>query len=203
VPSGSLSFANSPINNPNVNLHVSRTINQSASQTFRNNANEKLTVGLNITGYLNNLKIDFFSSPIDLSQDKILSYLLLGQTLSGSTGANLPALINAINSMGGDSSTLGGITNIQNTMRQKIGLTEMGVEAQDTIDSLGNTIDHQTAVVLGKYILPNIYVRYNIGLLDPVNTWQIRYILNHRWSIQSETNVRGSGFDLFYRIERG
>lgn len=203
VPSGALIFSNSPINNPNVNIHVSRKLNQNAMRTFRELSNEPLTVGMNITGYLNNLNINFFSTPIDLPQEKILSYLVVGQSISNNTSANIPALLQVVNQIGGRNDGGNNLGDIQNQVQKKLGLSEMTVESQDLIDSLGNTIDHQTSVVLGKHILPNVYIRYNIGLLDPINTWQIRYILNHRWSIQSETNVRGTGFDLFYRIERG
>ena len=203
VPSGALIFSNSPITNPNVNIHVTRKLNQNAMRTFREISNEPLTVGINITGYLNNLNINFFSTPIDLPQEKILSYLIIGQSLTGDASGNAPAILQALNQLSSRNSSTSNLSDIQNQIQNKLGLSEMTVESQDLIDSLGNTIDHQTSVVLGKHLFPNVYIRYNIGLLDPINTWQIRYTLNHRWSIQSDTNVRGTGFDLFYRIERG
>ncbi|MBX2885329.1 MAG: translocation/assembly module TamB domain-containing protein [Granulosicoccus sp.] len=54
---------------------------------------------------------------------------------------------------------------------------------------------------LGKYLTPELYVSYGIGLFDAINTFNLRYSLTDRLSLES---VSGSGnsADLIYTIER-
>jgi len=54
---------------------------------------------------------------------------------------------------------------------------------------------------LGKYLTPELYVSYGIGLFDAINTFNLRYSLTDRLALES---VSGSGnsADLIYTIER-
>jgi len=47
-----------------------------------------------------------------------------------------------------------------------------------------------------------LYVKYGIGLVEPVNTFFIRYRLTDFLSFETQTGTLGSGADLFYSIER-
>lgn len=54
---------------------------------------------------------------------------------------------------------------------------------------------------LGKFITPELYVSYGIGLFDAVNTFSLRYKLNDRLTLQAASGTNSSA-DLVYTLER-
>ena len=66
---------------------------------------------------------------------------------------------------------------------------------------LGQPPGAGASYTLGKYLTPELYVSYGIGLFDAINTFSLRYSLTDRLSLES---VSGSGnsADLIYTIER-
>jgi len=64
----------------------------------------------------------------------------------------------------------------------------------------GSTPEEATLVV-GKYISPKLYVSYGIGLIEPINTFIMRYKLGSKWSLQTESGLN-TGADLFYTFEK-
>jgi translocation and assembly module TamB len=75
-----------------------------------------------------------------------------------------------------------------------VGLDEARVETEGDLS--------EASFVAGKYLSPNLYVSYGIGLFDPVSTLRLRYILSSNWTLQAETGT-ATGTDLLYRIEAG
>jgi translocation and assembly module TamB len=72
-----------------------------------------------------------------------------------------------------------------------VGLDEAGV-AQDS--------DTGTALVLGKFLSPRLYVSYGISLVDEINTLKLRYTIGDRWVLSAEAGLE-SAADIEYRIE--
>ena len=56
-------------------------------------------------------------------------------------------------------------------------------------------------LVLGKHLSPDLYVSYGIGLYEAINTLRIRYQLNERLFLRSESGVAKS-VDIFWSAER-
>ena len=54
----------------------------------------------------------------------------------------------------------------------------------------------------GRYLTPNLYVSYGIGLFDPVSILKLRYVISSHWTLQAERG-EAVGADVFYKIERG
>ena len=54
---------------------------------------------------------------------------------------------------------------------------------------------------LGKYLTPDLYVSYGIGLFDAINTFNMRYSLTDKLAVQAESGS-GSSADLIYTIEK-
>ena len=52
--------------------------------------------------------------------------------------------------------------------------------------SVEQTGDEDTAVVLGKYLSPKLFVSYGISIVEAINTIKLRYTLNERWSLKAE-----------------
>jgi len=59
-----------------------------------------------------------------------------------------------------------------------------------------------TSLMLGKYLTPDLYVGYGVGLLDAVNTFNVKYRLSKRLMFESNSSAIGTGADLIYTIER-
>ena len=54
---------------------------------------------------------------------------------------------------------------------------------------------------LGKYLTPDLYVSYGIGLFDAINTFNMRYKLTDKLAVEAESGT-GSSADLIYTIEK-
>ena len=54
---------------------------------------------------------------------------------------------------------------------------------------------------LGKYLTPDLYVSYGIGLFNAINTFNMRYKLTDKFSLQAASGAASSA-DLIYTIER-
>jgi translocation and assembly module TamB len=194
ISNATLTYNNLPIGQPNINVDAFLIIPQAISNTGGNGIKSNLTVGIQLSGNLDNPTINFYSSPITLSQSDILSYIVFGQPAANS-GSALSLLMAAIKGSGSTGKLQGGL-------QKSLGLGELGIESQNTVDPLGNTINHNNAVVLGKALSRKLYLRYSIGIIDPVNTLEVIYEINHKWSVQTSRSSLGSGIDLLYSIER-
>jgi translocation and assembly module TamB len=215
IKEGRLLYTGNLITNPGLNIKASRemkAVQTGSMSDFSSDAKtqvytgmEKLTVGVQVLGTLDKPVISLFSEPT-LSQVDVLSYLILGVPSAQTTGNNKQSLLAAASSLslGGDSggTSLGSITkNIQKTF----GLTELNVESVQSFDQKSGGAVGTTSLVLGKQIAPNLYVHYSTSfdLSNPVSTFNLRYKLSKRFSIQSETSTIDTGADLLYSIERG
>jgi translocation and assembly module TamB len=79
---------------------------------------------------------------------------------------------------------------------RRIGLEEVGVES--TINSAGEA---NTALVLGKFLSPRLFVSYGISLTESMNTLKLRYTISDKWVFRTEAGEEQSA-DLEYATER-
>ncbi len=85
---------------------------------------------------------------------------------------------------------------IASQLGRRLGLEEIGVES--FVDSTGES---NTALVLGKFLSPRLFVSYGISLTESINTLKVRYTLSDRWVLRSEAGEHQS-VDAEYTIER-
>ena len=177
-----------------INLHGTSLNNSSIffSQT------PTMILGLNVQHTLMHPIITFFSQPAGLSQADILSYLLVGRPANQATNADKQVLLSAVSALNLSGASVGNLTN---QLKNKLGLSELGIETESEYDQ-DASLTQNTSLVLGKYLTPRLYINYSIGLLEPINTFRVRYTLSKRWVIQGQTSQYGRGADLFYSIER-
>ena len=201
-PNSYVSFTNSALDNPTLSLSITRQVNVNSNTT---SASNRITVGLRITGTIQNLNINLFASGGNLSQADILSYLLLGQSSNVNSGADIALLTTAVNSFNIGGSQHGGLIN---DITSGLGLTEFGVEGNVSADALGVSTpispfdEGESSFVVGRHITRKIYIRYLYGITTPVDIIQLRYILNRSWYVQTDTSSLGNGIDVLYVIER-
>jgi translocation and assembly module TamB len=209
VGQGYLIFSNSPITNPNLNIRASRDIRNIGSDGLLGLNGEVFSVGIDIRGTVNNPLSTLYSEPKGLSQEDILSYLLLGQAsmqISDAYGDTakldnqINLMLNAIKmlNIGGSGNKF---TALSDSLRNKLGFTEFGLT---TTNSAGvkSTPSVTTALTLGRYLSPTLYVGYSIGILDQVSTFRIRYKLWKNFILQTETSTLDMGIDLLYSMAR-
>ena len=184
IQRGQLLFSSSPLDNPGLDLRVVR---QSSGSAFTGTA---ITAGAQIRGTLKNPKMTLFSEP-KMPDSSILSYLVLGRAPQngGAGGGESALLFKAANAlgMGGGALTKG--------LGDTIGLDSL---------ELGSSGDggNGTSLMLGKYLTPDLYIGYGVGLLNAVNTFNVKYRISQRLMFVSASSTAGIGADLIYTIER-
>jgi translocation and assembly module TamB len=88
---------------------------------------------------------------------------------------------------------LNGGDRLARTLGDRFGFDEMHVESNDN----GN----QASLVIGRYLSPRLYISYGVGLVDALNTFNVRYRISDKWQLKAE-NGEYQGADLLYTIER-
>tara|TARA_R100000687_G_scaffold17431_1_gene14199 strand:+ start:5182 stop:9237 length:4056 start_codon:yes stop_codon:yes gene_type:complete len=173
INNGKVRFAGTAIDNPDLDIKAVRT-------------GTDYEAGIHITGPANNPQATLFSNPT-MSQEDVLSYIVLGRPLGQASAADAAMLASAATNLG--------IAN-GNAVSEKIAST-FGL---DTVEFTGESPDN-AAVQIGKYLSPKLYLGYGIGIFEPVSTVQLRYTLSKIWTLQAESGTQ-SGVDLLYIYER-
>ena len=88
---------------------------------------------------------------------------------------------------------LAGGDTLARTMGDRFGIDDVRVESNDAGD--------EASLVVGSYLSPELYVSYGVGLMDSLNSLNLRYQLSNRWQLEIESGET-SGADLFFTIER-
>ncbi len=174
IEQGSLNFYG-PLDDPVLDVRAARRVRYQA---------QNIRVGVIVTGRISR-QLDFmlFSDPV-YSEADILSYLLVDRPASTADGVDGSAISGAAVAMGLQSLTQG--------MGQGLSLDEVGLEGAGGDD---------TAVVAGKQLNEDFYVRYTYGLFSRVGTVLIRYDLGRGFSIEAGSGEQQT-LDLLYSIDR-
>jgi len=174
IDRGRLNFADSPVDNPNLDIRASRTIGD-------------VVAGVNVTGTAKKPVLTLFSEP-PMDQADILSYLTLGHPVNAADKGEGETLAGAANSAG-----LVGGNYLAGYFSRQFGLEEARVEAGP---------DSQSPwLVLGKYLSPRLYIRYGVGVYEDAYSVLVRYKLSEHWQVQGEGGLN-SGADIIYTFER-
>jgi autotransporter translocation and assembly factor TamB len=201
-PNSYVDYTESLLSNPQLNLRASKVIDSVDNMGLSNYVGGKLIVGIALNGTARRPVISFFSNRGGLSQADILSYIFLGYGGSSNTPGNTDFLLRAIAAVNISSQGLLGKENVASKIQSGLGLSEMGVESETITDGLGNPLNRQSAFVVGKNLTKHFYVRYSIGLLDPVNVFELRYMFDNHWAVQTDSSTLGNGADVLYTFQR-
>jgi translocation and assembly module TamB len=180
IRTGRLLFAGGPVSAPGLDV-----------EAVRRPAADVL-VGVRVRGSLHEPRFTVFSEP-GMSQSRQLSWLVLGRDLESNASDEERSAINEAALMLGMS---GGET-LGKRLGEKVGVDEVSIASEP-----GATTT-QAALLVGKYLTPELFVSYGIGLFEPVSTLRLRYTLTSRWKLIGEASAERSSADIFYVIERG
>ena len=126
-----------------------------------------------------------------MNQSDQLSYLVLGRPLGTGTNGESSALSRAALLFG----IKGG-----NYLTEQYG-SKLGIDKLEIESPAGGT-NEQAALVVGKYLSPQLYVSYGIGILDAINTLKIEYLLSSKLRLTTESSIENESVDLIYSLER-
>lgn len=168
VDRGELTFIG-PLDDPLINIQVSRESIYEGRQ---------YTIGLRLTGSARNVHTQPFSRPA-LSEQDVLSFLLLDRPASSDSDASGAAIALGLQQLLPDQSG-------------RFGLDEVRFETNDA---------NEAAMVAGKRINENLHVRYVFGSVGSPGSFRIRYRLGRGFSLEASTGAR-QALDLIYLLER-
>gem|GEM_PF-1451100 len=174
IENGRVLFTGGPITNPGLDIRATRDSNG-------------IITGLLVRGRLRQPQIELFSIPA-MGQTDILSYLLFGRPLETASGEDSALMAQAALTLG-----LAGGDQIARSLRERFGLDEFRVETTDSGD--------QASLVVGRYLSPDVYVSYAVGLIESANSLNLRYRITDHWQLKAESGI-SHGADLLYSIER-
>lgn len=177
IERGRLIFTGGPVTNPGLDLRVERRIEM-----------ENVTAGARVGGTLQHPTLNLFSSP-SMEDSAILSYMLFGRGPGQGNSGEENMLARATLALG-----MTGGNRIGERLSSTLGVDEISLDSGDTFES--------TALYIGKQISSRLYIKYGVGLVEPVTTFFIQYRLTDSLNFESQTGNEQSGADLFYSIDR-
>ncbi len=165
-----------PIDNPALDIRATRTV-------------EGTTVGVLMNGTLKNIRSQLFSTPA-LPDGDIIAILATGKPFSeiGQGEQDRDAVLGSIARLG-----LSRSQGLTNQVREQLGLDSLAITNSGNINN--------TTLTVGKYLTPDIFIRYGFGLFDHQSKLALDYILTDHITLQAETGEYQS-VDLIYRVER-
>ncbi|MDX1442582.1 MAG: translocation/assembly module TamB domain-containing protein [Gammaproteobacteria bacterium] len=171
---GELIYTGQPLTEPGLDI---RAVREPAPD---------ITVGVTLRGDLREPQLELYSDPSMTQQDQ-LSWLVLGRPASRDEN-DQTEINNAALALG-----LGGGA-LTGELKDRFDLEEA------TLQDVGD--ESKTSLVLGKYLSPDLYVSYGIGLFEAANSFRIRYRLSSKWTLEAVSGLENSA-DFLYTIESG
>lgn len=191
IQRGRIFFAGGPIDNPMLDVRAMREV-------------QDVKAGVKVSGTAQSPQIDLFSEPM-LDQTNILSYIVLGKPASQATkGGDNQALLSAMAS----SAAMEQGDGFAKKMANDLGLDDAGIgsntQNNPNVPSASSANKSSgmgdSALTVGKYLTPELYISYGVGLFDSSTIFKIRYLLSKRWTLETQTGTY-SGVDVRYGLE--
>jgi translocation and assembly module TamB len=161
---------NGPVNNPHVSMQATRSIEK-----------QDIIVGIDATGLANSLQIKLFSKPT-MQQSETLSYLVRGKGLDAKTNGGNIAIAVALSSA---------VTNYSGILSQ--------IERLPLINRLEVDGNDQQASIAG-YLGEQVYIKYGIGVVEPINELTVRFYLLSRLWIEAVSSLESSA-NIYYSFD--
>lgn len=176
VKRGELIFSG-PVDMPHLNIEAIRN-----PDSVENN----VTAGIRVTGTADNPDVKLFSEP-SMSDQETLSYILRGQGLENSDQNENDMMTAILIGLG----TAQGGKYIGN-VGELFGIKDLSLDTQGVGDN--------SQVVVSGYILPNLQLKYGVGIFDSLATFTLRYRLMPKLYLDVVSSLAQS-VDLLYQFE--
>lgn len=173
IEKGDITF-NGPTNNPYIDLRASKKI-----------PSEDITVGIQVAGLADTLSMQLYSTPT-MQTPEILSYLVRGRGLDADTG---------------NSTTAAGLL-VGMSITNNIGLFEQ-IEKLPLISNLAidtEGVGEQTQATVSGYVGNRVYLKYGIGVYEPINELTVRMYMFNRFWLEIVSGIEKST-DIYYSFD--
>lgn len=170
IERGRVLFDGGPVANPGLDMRAVRRPRD-------------VVVGVHVRGSLREPRVELFSEP-PMQESQVLSYLIAGVPLGDASAGEHSTLATAAGALAGSREG--------RQLASQLGVEEVTVE--------GGGEAAGPSVVLGRYLSPQLYVGYGIGLAEQVNSVRMRYDLTEHWSLEARSGATSSA-DMLYTIE--
>ncbi|WP_347330477.1 translocation/assembly module TamB domain-containing protein [Marinimicrobium locisalis] len=168
-----------PYDNPGLDIRATRTIDDGVDSD--------IIVGLQINGTLQRPRSEVFSNP-SLPDSEAMAMLFTGKSLNSSSSSDASMLVNAIGGLGLKRSGF-----ITAEIADTFSLDEFRIETEDNV--------RESSLYIGKYLTPDLFVQYVVGLFDQTSSVGLRYEITESLRLEAESGLHQS-VDLIYKIER-
>lgn len=175
IRTGRLLYNGNPLDNPGLQVRAE-------------SRDREMTTGIQVSGFLAEPEISFYSDP-PMEENEIISRLLMNTALLGS-GENDRTFLGSMT--GGT-----GLEPLTSTVR---GVTE--ILRLDEVKITSGRTKEDLSLVIGTWLAPDLYVSYGKNLLKESGSFNTRYLLGYGFSVQTETGATQSGIDLKFEIDR-
>jgi translocation and assembly module TamB len=182
IKQGRLLFAGTPLDNPRLAIVAVREIKK---------GDEKLETGLQIAGSAKNPVVTVISDP-NVGEADALSYLVTGRSLNdvgSASGGSQDALASATRSLEGAGAGL-----VAKRIGARLGLDEASVEENEMIGG--------SALTIGEYLSPRLYLSYGVGLFEPGEVIALRYKISDDVGVRVQRGSEETRAGVEYRIEK-
>lgn len=173
VSNGKLIFFGNPTN-PALDIRAYRTAGE-------------IQAGLQINGTLRNMNSRLFSTP-SLPENEILAILITGKSLQDINNQEQTNLVGAVASLG-----INRGQGFANAIGSELGLDSVQINSQVNLE--------QSTLGLGKYLTPDLFMQYEIGLFEKESVLSLDYILNDRLRLEVQSGISQS-IDMTYTVEK-
>lgn len=175
IEKGLLLFKGTP-HNPDLDIKATRL-----------SQDKSVTAILNVSGNLQKPLVTLSSTP-SLPEEEALYYLLTGKGLGDEGPDRIAMLRMAAATKGLDKSQ-----EILDRIATDTGLDDVNIQEGKTLED--------TSLLLGKYLSPDLYVSYAVGLFDNQGALMTRYRINKRLRMEV-TSGDSQSMDIIYSIEK-
>ncbi|WP_102798001.1 translocation/assembly module TamB domain-containing protein [Bowmanella denitrificans] len=147
--------------------------------------------GIQVSGPVSGLQVELFSNP-GMEQSAILSYILRGKPpgAGGESDGRSMAILMAAN-QGIGITGASGLTDA---------LNNIPLVSDITLDTETDAVSGDSLATVSGYIGERIYLKYGVGILEPVTQITVRfYLLNQLW-LEAVSSLERS-MDLYYSFD--
>jgi translocation and assembly module TamB len=175
IEQGRLLFAGQPINDPQLNLLATRTV-------------DTVKAKLTVTGSARRPQLEVSADPA-MSQTQALSYLVTGKPISEVGSGEGDVVQSAARSLGGAAGNL-----LAKNLGRRLGIDEVGVQESEEIGG--------SAFTVGEYLSPRLFLSYGVGLFEPGQVVTLRYRVSDRVSIEASQGTQSQRAGINFRLEK-
>ncbi|WP_181919509.1 translocation/assembly module TamB domain-containing protein [Alkalilimnicola ehrlichii] len=172
IREGRLIFAG-PVTEPELSIEAVRVV-------------ETVTAGIRVAGQPEDPRAELFSEPA-MPQEDILSYIIRGRPLAEAGPGGGAALTQAALALG----ALGG-QELAGGVAEQLGVEDLALDVEGEGD--------EAQFLVSGYLAPNLFLRYGVGVFEPVQQLTIRYHLSPRVYVEALRGVENA-LDLFFTRE--